>query len=93
MDSNIKKVLEFQSTLPVWGATGGVGDGAASVAVFQSTLPVWGATALSRVPATCPAEISIHAPRVGSDHILPVGRDIPAEFQSTLPVWGATADR
>ena len=34
---------------------------------FQSTLPVWGATvAMSRSPCT-PSEISIHAPRVGSD--------------------------
>ena len=34
-------------------------------------------------------DISIHAPRVGSDeHILPQLAD--AEFQSTLPAWGAT---
>ena len=56
----------FQSTLPVWGAT-------ASEAAknrdwqFQSTLPVWGATT---VPPSWSIfwEISIHAPRVGSDH-------------------------
>ena len=34
--------------------------------VFQSTLPVWGATKL-REPLLCWIDISIHAPRVGSD--------------------------
>ena len=34
---------EFQSTLPVWGATLGRGV-SLSLDVFQSTLPVWGAT-------------------------------------------------
>ncbi len=35
-------------------------------AAFQSTLPVWGATLIRRVQAMSD-EISIHAPRVGSD--------------------------
>ena len=78
---------------------------------FQSTLPVWGATAWDRM-ATALFEISIHAPRVGSDKGCtlifgasknfnprsPCGeRRIPVcllprlrIFQSTLPVWGAT---
>ena len=34
---------QFQSTLPVWGATFAVGA-SAKVDQFQSTLPVWGAT-------------------------------------------------
>ncbi len=56
---------------------------------FQSTLPVWGATIFS-VQERRSENISIHAPRVGSDKA-PVRRINHAEtFQSTLPVWGAT---
>ena len=33
---------------------------------FQSTLPVWGATHVAELPIE-PVDISIHAPRVGSD--------------------------
>ena len=55
----------FQSTLPVWGATFRATlyepDG-----VFQSTLPVWGATTKGLLLGD-PIDISIHAPRVGSD--------------------------
>ena len=56
----------FQSTLPGWGAT------ATTLAVepvpvqFQSTLPGWGAT-FAVVPGFVRDEISIHAPRMGSD--------------------------
>ena len=57
--------MRFQSTLPGWGATfnviGDVGAG-----VFQSTLPGWGATHL-HVGHAVRVDISIHAPRVGSD--------------------------
>ncbi len=35
--------------------------------------------------------ISIHAPRVGSDHHLRAAAWAVVRFQSTLPVWGATA--
>ena len=78
---------------------------------FQSTRPVWGATGLRRAPND-QRGVSIHAPRVGRDLILPrmasnwmvsihaprVGRDDEATmdkfmlemFQSTRPVWGAT---
>ena len=60
--------------------------------MFQSTLPVWGATdngSLSGISG----EVSIHAPRVGSD--LPIINNLVpgARFQSTLPVWGATQPR
>jgi len=44
-----REEYQFQSTLPVWGATwtdlGETDDG-----VFQSTLPVWGATPLCSPP-------------------------------------------
>ena len=56
---------------------------------FQSTLPVRGATndILLALPKK---EISIHAPRAGSDED-DANEDAPVvEFQSTLPVRGAT---
>ena len=37
-------MVQFQSTLPVWGATPDVSLNDV-VVIFQSTLPVWGATA------------------------------------------------
>ena len=62
---------------------------AAYPSIFQSTLPVWGAT--EKWPEfKAAAEISIHAPRVGSDDLLRVLPQHPQRFQSTLPVWGAT---
>ena len=57
--------------------------------IFQSTLPVRGATHAPE-QANAYADISIHAPREGSDvgHLAPPP---PAfRFQSTLPVRGAT---
>ena len=55
----------FQSTLPVWGATH-ISKLAFMWSRFQSTLPVWGATRVTKLTHKA-AEISIHAPRVGSD--------------------------
>ena len=57
--------------------------------LFQSTLPVWGATATEHVDGP-ERPISIHAPRVGSDHAGICGAIRLDQFQSTLPVWGAT---
>ena len=89
----------FQSTLPVWGATG------LDILIhplrnrFQSTLPVWGATLYHGHHGALP-QISIHAPRVGSDKVLPefvqalrrisihaprVGSDTPESSQ--VPVY------
>ena len=56
---------EFQSTLPAWGATPAQTMWELIVK-FQSTLPAWGATIVAVAMAHV-AEISIHAPRVGSD--------------------------
>ena len=63
----IPVIVEFQSTLPVRGAT--------STAyrtfwrkIFQSTLPVRGATELRKQIAAI-VSISIHAPRTGSDEL------------------------
>ncbi len=60
--------------------------------IFQSTLPVRGAT-LANAGLRSPIQISIHAPRAGSDF-----RPLPltvahSAFQSTLPVRGATGWR
>ena len=56
---------QFQSTLPVWGATSPC-SGIPPQSKFQSTLPVWGATLWDLVIVRKDF-ISIHAPRVGSD--------------------------
>ena len=58
-------IIPFQSTLPVWGATG-TGLRKRTRVRFQSTLPVWGATKYEQIIKSH-AYISIHAPRVGSD--------------------------
>ena len=80
-------------------------------AEFQSTLPVWGATA-GAAGDRGGQQISIHAPRVGSDSFpnASISRQLnfnprspcgerpqsasnaaqSEQFQSTLPVWGAT---
>ena len=55
----------FQSTLPVWGATY-VRPAPLPISSFQSTLPVWGATKKEKTVQDV-FDISIHAPRVGSD--------------------------
>ena len=57
----------FQSTLPVWGATRCKRNLQGSE-TFQSTLPVWGATT-NRNFIGIELDISIHAPRVGSDSL------------------------
>ena len=50
---------------------------------------MWGATGTIKIHRSC-KDISIHAPRVGSDIVtISLGLGLPT-FQSTLPVWGAT---
>ena len=83
--------LLFQSTLPVWGATIYLRIRYLAQQ-FQSTLPVWGATHYTTCTACC-LDISIHAPRVGSDAGYNEDVAALAVFQSTLPVWGATLIR
>ena len=56
----------FQSTLPGWGATLCPICSATHWIGFQSTLPGWGATGDGAAMAYR-ADISIHAPRMGSD--------------------------
>ena len=61
----IEQHIIFQSTLPVWGATADQ-NRRHHRQRFQSTLPVWGATRTDFNPTNV-IDISIHAPRVGSD--------------------------
>jgi len=56
---------------------------------FQSTLPVGGATFLQRLAVEW-HDISIHAPRGGSDVTSLLQHLVDGVFQSTLPVGGAT---
>jgi len=58
----------FQSTLPAWGATAS-DKTIMHYVTFQSTLPAWGATAACARLARL-LQISIHAPRVGSDVVV-----------------------
>ena len=81
--------IPFQSTLPGWGATHEATMYPLDSTAFQSTLPGWGATiAPAGLPHPC--EISIHAPRMGSDMVSANPTDKELKFQSTLPGWGAT---
>ncbi len=79
---------EFQSTLPLWGATI-CGLSILKPLSFQSTLPLWGATN-RRCGGAGRAGISIHAPLVGSDSMRSSFMTFFSRFQSTLPLWGAT---
>ena len=60
-----------------------------SMSLFQSTLPVGGATNTT-LQQYRRDQISIHAPRGGSDPRTSVTSSMTAGFQSTLPVGGAT---
>ena len=57
--------------------------------MFQSTLPVGGAT-LYQSSGRLVAQVSIHAPRGGSDTSNEKNPKSQKWFQSTLPVGGAT---
>ena len=60
------------------------------VEIFQSTLPAWGATRMTSSRSDGASAISIHAPRMGSDHASCGVEQAHRRFQSTLPAWGAT---
>ena len=62
------------------------------ILLFQPTLPVRGAT-VAIIDIGEHYNISIHAPRAGSDHLAPKYLPILEQFQSTLPVRGATPSR
>ena len=78
------KTLEFQSTLPVWGATLISLNVMTRTLLFQSTLPVWGATRLE-TGLEALTVISIHAPRVGSDVFHKLALKINVNFNPRSP--------
>ena len=90
MPSLSNSAVKFQSTRPVWGATGGATSQCEMSELFQSTRPVWGATRQRSTAGAVLEIISIHAPRVGRDEDTSYNRQQAEEFQSTRPVWGAT---
>ena len=79
----------FQSTLPVWGATSAAACPADKDKNFNPRSPCGERRIISSGFMEC-IEISIHAPRVGSDRCQYVNVHNFYKFQSTLPVWGAT---
>ena len=81
---------QFQSTLPVGGATPMCRSERHGGKLFQSTLPVGGATLKKENLSRCKMDISIHAPRGGSDKTATGKLTCSGIFQSTLPVGGAT---
>ena len=87
--SHVPQELQFQSTLPVWGATSLYAYSLRPQA-FQSTLPVWGATPFD-VTVTVTVAISIHAPRVGSDDIVPFTTFHDAQISIHAPRVGSDA--
>ena len=85
----VKPMSQFQSTLPVRGATGTY-NAQYNRFFISIHAPRAGSDRLGRYPEDAAIEISIHAPRAGSDHDhLCVGAEYVG-FQSTLPVRGAT---
>ena len=76
-------IIEFQSTLPAWGATSLVCL-SSNTSRFQSTLPAWGATPRFTL-STLASYISIHAPRMGSDHSLHSSFGITNNFNPRSP--------
>ena len=88
-DNNEVTIGTFQSTLPARGATLRTASMLSACPAFQSTLPARGATARH---SSSPRfdDISIHAPRTGSDNKNLEECKHRAIFQSTLPARGAT---
>ena len=76
----------FQSTLPVGGATY-EHSYSQGLPKFQSTLPVGGATPVSNLSKVFGYQISIHAPRGGSDFIVTGWRLNISYFNPRSP-WG-----
>ena len=81
-------VIEFQSTLPTWGAT--VTNNLNIMYLIVSIhAPHVGSDAMIFV-TIFRTNVSIHAPHVGSDLLTLLLQILLFLFQSTLPTWGAT---
>ena len=79
----------FLSTLPARGATNLLTPKTTPILLFLSTLPARGATPQARAGSDR-KEISIHAPREGSDLRALADTVEQNQFLSTLPARGAT---
>ena len=74
------KILEkFQSTLPVWGATGGQSPFPSFGWKFQSTLPVWGATGIVHAHFKHSAHFNPRSP-CGERRAAPCSRHSPQGY-------------
>ena len=82
----------FQSTLPAWGATTACWATAPSRSNFNPRSP-HGERRRGARSAGETSQISIHAPRMGSDQMENETMRLVLAFQSTLPAWGATRFR
>ena len=82
--------MPFQSTLPAGGATLRSTRIRFQAFLFQSTLPAGGATYCTSAKLHKKPDISIHAPRGGSDSGHHDVNPSKRQFQSTLPAGGAT---
>ena len=80
---------QFQSTLPGWGATEARHPTRSPVRYFNPRSPD-GERLCSPDLLQCLFDISIHAPRMGSDLSNDCKNSFTPLFQSTLPGWGAT---
>ena len=82
-------IITFQSTLPGWGATASLDTRHRSRRDFNPRSPDG-----ERLPfaggVLAGIDISIHAPRMGSDSAVSSTNLRSSPFQSTLPGWGAT---
>ena len=112
---NLAENFQFQSTLPVWGATMPFIRRGKRNADFNPHSPCGERPAGQPRPAyirrnfnphspcgerqgheragSTARNISIHTPRVGSDHGITWAMSSALLFQSTLPVWGATVEK
>ena len=84
----IPRLFQFQSTLPVRGATRYIRD--AALDVFISIHAPRAGSDPHTGGQIAGIQISIHAPRAGSDSAGMKLRALRGKFQSTLPVRGAT---
>ena len=79
-----RKSQTFQSTLPVWGATGGKGKGRRKCKNFNPRSPC-GERLFEAVATDVNVNISIHAPRVGSDAGCQAGKAQLGHFNPRSP--------
>ena len=84
-----RRLKIFQSTLPVRGATRLDGAAGRMGQNFNPRSPCGERPLMGITVANTPC-ISIHAPRAGSDPLMPSSSSASWVFQSTLPVRGAT---